>query len=172
MNYLSREFTFNLLSISRIHFHLTFFIANSFWIPYLLCEFTFNSLSISRIHFEFTIFVANSLSKWPNHIEFTFFSRIYIEFTMFFTNLLRIHFLFHEFTFNPLSFSRFEYSLSLLSICFLFRDSNFIRIHHLYRVFTCTSYQTFANSLSIHKKFSIVFKNSFLIPYLRKLTSN
>ena len=43
---------------------------------------------------------------------------------MYFTNLFRIHFLFHEFTFNPLSFSRFEYTLSLLSICFLFREFN------------------------------------------------
>ena len=89
---------------------------------------------------------------------------------MFFTNLLRIHFLFHEFTFNPLSF----HDLSTHWVYYLFVSffANSIRIYHLYRVFTCTSYQTFANLLSIHKKFSIVFKNSFLIPYLRKLTSN
>ena len=90
---------------------------------------------------------------------------------MFFTNLLRIHFLFHEFTFNPLSFSRFEYSLSSLSIFASF-FANSIRNHHLFRVFTCTSYQTFANLLSIQNKFSIVFKNTLLIPYLCKLTSN
>ena len=79
IHYLFREFTFNSLSISRIHFQFTIFFAKSLSIHYLFRESKSNSLPLLRIYFQFTIYFANSLS---------------------------IHYLFCEFTFKSLSFSR------------------------------------------------------------------
>ena len=107
-----------------------------------------NSLLISQIYFQFGQITSNSL----------FFSRIYIEFTMFLTNFLRIHFLFHAFTFNPLSFSFFliPYLCKLTSNSLFFE--NVLSIQYLYLELTWNA--------RIYFPFTFYFVNSNWIQFL------
>ena len=83
------EFTWNSLSVSRIHFQFNIFFANLLRIHFYFRKFTFNFLSFSqipylfreflRINFYFRKFSFNSLS----------FSWIHYEFTTFFANPLQ-----------------------------------------------------------------------------------
>ena len=65
-----------------------------------------NSLDVSQIYFKFTIEFANSLL-------FTFESRIYYENTSCFANILRIHYLFLEFTMKSLFVSGIHYEFTI-----------------------------------------------------------
>ena len=87
-----REFTMNPLSISRIQYEPTIYLANSLWIDYLFREYCMNLLSIRR-------FTMNSLS----------FSWIHHKFIVYFANSLGIYYIFFEFTLNQISISRIRY---------------------------------------------------------------
>jgi len=125
-HYLLRDFSLNSLSffanslsVSRIHFESTIFlekplwiryetILKSLWIHYLLSDFSLdslsffaNTLSVLRINLESTIFSAKPL--WIRY-EFAMKSLWnHFEFTICFAISLWIHYLFREFTLNPLS---------------------------------------------------------------------
>ena len=101
IQYLFREFTLNPI-FNEITYRFTIFFAISIWIHYLIPqnhykytifrEINLDSLSASQFHFEFTIFFSNSLLAL----------RISYEFTICFAISLGIHYLFCEFTWNPL----------------------------------------------------------------------
>ena len=74
------EFTFNSLSLSRIHFQSTIFFANLLRVHYLFRESKSNLLSFSRIHSQFTILFRGITFNSRS------FSRIYFEFTISFSN--------------------------------------------------------------------------------------
>ena len=111
--YLYREFTTNSLPCSRnhyeftitsrIHFHITIYIAHSLWIPYLFLRFYFSFTifflaNSNSIHSLFRESTSNSLSLSRTHYEFTtvFANLLWIHY--FFAYSLSIYYLFREFT--------------------------------------------------------------------------
>ena len=124
IHYLLREFTMNLLDVSRIYSEFTI----NFKISLVM-----NSLSVLRIYYEFTVYPESSknwwcfaaflwiqlmfreYSLWNNYIyrESTinslYSSRTHYGFTVHIANLVKIHYLFREFTKKSLFVSRIHY---------------------------------------------------------------
>ena len=177
---LLRDFSLNSLSFSQIHFlfrklsmnsssnswflfEITFFFANSLsvpriqlesifyfvillWIHYLFREFPMNSQSTSRFLFYFIKFFANT--PWIHFIP-----QNHYEFTISFAISLWIHYLFREFTLNPLFFcgttmyslwNHYETTMKSLLINHLLYDftrnsSSFSPIHYWFPEFPLNS---------------------------------
>ena len=140
-----------------------------------------NSRSILPMHDEFTIlrihyFFCENTMNIPSlrefitnsqiHFTFMIFSRIYVEFTICFAYFLSIHYLFREFTTDPLSLSRVYYKFT---ICFsnllwiYYFSANWLWIHYLVREFNFEFIIFFANSLWIQYLFRDFTMNSLSV---------
>ena len=125
--YILHELTFNSQSFARVHFKSTIFCANSIWIHYLSHELRINSLSSrefnfnllfwARIYYVLTIVFAINF-------EFSIFGAFHFKSTVILSNNFSIHFLFREFTWNSLPFSRIQFQSTILC-------ANSISIHFL-----------------------------------------
>ena len=152
--YLLREFTMNLLRVSRFtmnslsfsqnNYKLTICFAILIRIHLMFPAFTMNSVGVSRIYFQFNIYFANSL--W---IRFVF-----RESTLDLLSISWIHCLYREFNKNTQSVSRI-YFIFIEIIIFLreftLNSLSIWRIHYLWHEFTMNSI-TFSHT---HYEFTI-----------------
>ena len=174
-------FTFNSLSISRIHFQFNIFFRDALF-SLIHNEFPDLFANSLRIYSVFAELTSNSLSCREFNLISLSFSPFHFKFPLFFANSLRIHFLFRDSISNSLSSSRihfefffffansltipFEFITYELTICF----ANLFLIYYIFRRFTLDSLRIFyllreftLNSPTISRmntEFTLFFANS------------